>query len=1018
MRKRILLILLLLILPLSVSASTMSLKVDCPDSVNSGETFSCTVSLTQSGGVKNVSGNFHYDGLTYNNFDKNGDYDESNISSTSFSLTKSSGFDSEYTLGNLSLTMPDDAVDNNTYNIYLKNNSGKDLNDNNIVVMNTVDTIRVKSRNNDLKKLSVSGSDINFNPDTLIYNVETNSATISISATAKDIRAKVTGAGLKTLNYGLNTYNIIVTPETGNIKTYTININRNDTRNGDSSLSNLEVSKISFDFNPNIYTYNLETENSSATITATPNNSKSKVTGTGIKSLSDGLNTFDIKVTAENGNQSIYTLNITKTINALSDATLSKLSVTGTNIAFSPNIYTYNLETENSSVVISATPNNSKSKVEGIGTKSLNYGLNTFNIKVTSPNNTKKTYTLKINRIDSRSDNTKLSSLKVSNINFDFDSNMYTYNLETENSSITITAVPVNNKSKVTGTGIKSLSNGLNTFDIKVTAENGNQNVYTLNITKTTNVLSDATLSQLNVTGIDINFSSNMYTYNLETENSSVTITATPNNSKSKVEGIGTKSLSYGLNTFNINVTSPNNTKKTYTLKIYRNDARNDNTKLSSLKVSNINFDFDSNQYTYNLETNSSAVSITATPINSKSKVNGAGSKNLNVGLNTFEITVTASNNSVGTYILNIYRNTSTNSNVSLSKISIPNLSFTFASNILNYNLKTTLDEIVINAESNTKDAVITGTGTKKLTSGQNLFEIKVSKGESSKIYKLYINKVSNETNIIENGEEEKNDVETSTRPKLSQLAVTSGVINFNPDILKYNIEVKEEYVNVIAKSNNDSDIITGTGLKKINIGLNVLEVKVTNEENRSTSYLLNITRKKVNNETEKGEEKENIDNNNNKKGNNNNNNNSNNVSNEIPEEVLSSNANISNIIIKDHEFNYNKDVKSYTLITNYEVLDIEVILEDSKAGVEISGNYDLKTGSKIVISAFAVDGTVNSYEINIENVVTNENIKVNKKSLTLEQIIILIILFILILILLFIIIRRKSKKVDNTNKK
>ena len=365
---------------------------------------------------------------------------------------------------------------------------------------------------------------------------------------------------------------------------------------------------------------------------------------------------------------------------------------------------------------------------------------------------------------------------------------------------------------------------------------------------------------------------------------------------------------------------------------------------------------------------------------------------------------------------MNIYRNTSTNSNVSLSKISIPNLSFTFASNILNYNLKTTLDEIVINAESNTKDAVITGTGTKKLTSGQNLFEIKVSKGESSKTYKLYINKVSNETNIIENGEEEKNDVETSTRPKLSQLAVTSGVINFNPDILKYNIEVKEEYVNVIAKSNNDSDIITGTGLKKLNIGLNVLEVKVTNEQNRSTSYLLNITRKKINDEPKeiKEEEKENIDNNNNKKGNNN----SNNVSNEIPEEVLSSNANISNIIIKDHEFNYNKDVKSYTLITNYEVLDIEVILEDSKTGVEISGNYDLKTGSKIVISAFAVDGTVNSYEINIENVVTNENIKVNKKSLTLEQIIILIILFILILILLFIIIRRKSKKVDNTNKK
>ncbi len=84
------------------------------------------------------------------------------------------------------------------------------------------------SKDNYLKSLSVVGYDItpSFNKDTTSYSLEVPNdiRSIEVKATVNDVKAKLSGTGLKELTEGINKINITVTAENGNVKTYTINV--------------------------------------------------------------------------------------------------------------------------------------------------------------------------------------------------------------------------------------------------------------------------------------------------------------------------------------------------------------------------------------------------------------------------------------------------------------------------------------------------------------------------------------------------------------------------------------------------------------------------------------------------------------------------------------------------------------------------------------------------------------------------------------------------------------------------
>lgn len=96
------------------------------------------------------------------------------------------------------------------------------------------------------------------------------------------------------------------------------------------------------------------------------------------------------------------------------------------------------------------------------------------------------TKTIKINVI-SPSKNNYLSSIKVGDYSISpkFDKDTLEYNLEVENDvrSITIDATKEDSTASVKGLGEVSLEEGINSFEIVVTAQNGSKRTYTLNIT-------------------------------------------------------------------------------------------------------------------------------------------------------------------------------------------------------------------------------------------------------------------------------------------------------------------------------------------------------------------------------------------------------------------------------------------------------------------------------------------------------------------------------------------------------
>ena len=86
----------------------------------------------------------------------------------------------------------------------------------------TVNVTKPKSGNNNLSSLSVDGSSVSgFSAGKTSYSLGTTKAnSITIAASAEDSAAKVSGTGSKSLKYGKNTFNVVVTAENGSKKTY------------------------------------------------------------------------------------------------------------------------------------------------------------------------------------------------------------------------------------------------------------------------------------------------------------------------------------------------------------------------------------------------------------------------------------------------------------------------------------------------------------------------------------------------------------------------------------------------------------------------------------------------------------------------------------------------------------------------------------------------------------------------------------------------------------------------------
>ncbi len=218
--------------------------------------------------------------------------------------------------------------------------------------------ISILSNINTLSDLKINNETIsNFKSDTTTYSKEVTTSSINITGTLTDSKATVVGFGTKNLNYGTNTFKIVVTSEAGNTREYILNIIRKDTRSSINTLKNLSLSSGTIKFNANTNNYNIQVDENTdkIKITSELTDSKSKyVNGFGNREveLKTGLNKVLIKVMAENESIRTYTLNITRgevktneteTIDTTINCKIKELIIDGYEIDFLPDTLEYDL---------------------------------------------------------------------------------------------------------------------------------------------------------------------------------------------------------------------------------------------------------------------------------------------------------------------------------------------------------------------------------------------------------------------------------------------------------------------------------------------------------------------------------------------------------------------------------------------------------------------------------------------------------------------------------------------------
>ena len=226
-------------------------------------------------------------------------------------------------------------------------------------------------------------------------------------------------------------------------------------------------------------------------IKATKGDANQTITGTGERRLEYGLNRVRVVVSAQDGSSRTYQIMITRTDNRTGDTTLKSLGVSDTSIAYQKDKTTYDatVGVKVESVLITATANDSSATITGTGTKQLNPGLNTFNIKVTSSNGAESTYTINITRsnedINPTLQSSKLKSLRIDNLALELGTKTnYIYSINKETSSLNLNYETESETATVKVEGNENLKSGFNIVKVTVTEKNNDKTEYTIIVYK------------------------------------------------------------------------------------------------------------------------------------------------------------------------------------------------------------------------------------------------------------------------------------------------------------------------------------------------------------------------------------------------------------------------------------------------------------------------------------------------------------------------------------------------------
>ena len=481
-----------------------------------------------------------------------------------------------------------------------------------------------------LSALTLSGIDFGlFDSTTTSYTAQVaNSVSqTTVTPTANDSGAsyviKLGGVtdpdGAVSLSMGSNVITIEVTAEDDETtQTYTVTVTRDAPPSTDAKLSALSLSGIDFGtFASGTTSYTAQVANSvsQTTVAPTVNDSEAsyvvKLGGVtdadGTVSLSVGSNVITVEVIAEDGSTTqTYTVTVTRAAPLSSDATLRSLTLSSIDIGTfdsTTTSYTANVANSVTQTKVAATTKHSSARYvvklggveDGDGDISLAVGGNVITVEVTAEDDsTTQTYTVTVTRAAPPALDAALSALSMSGVDFGaFAPGTTSYTAQVANRVSQTTVTPTLNHSgasyviKLDGEtdsdGVVSLSVGSNVITVEVTAQDGQTTqTYTVTVARAAQLSSDATLSNLSLSGIDFGTfdpTTTSYRARVASDITETTVTPTVNHSAAsyviKLGGLtdddGVISLTEGSNVITVDVTAEDGeTTQTYTVTVAR----------------------------------------------------------------------------------------------------------------------------------------------------------------------------------------------------------------------------------------------------------------------------------------------------------------------------------------------------------------------------------------------------------------------------------------------------------------
>ena len=638
----------------------------------------------------------------------------------------------------------------------------------------TVTVEREKSSNNNLSDIKVDNVSVSgFNKDKLIYNLTVPGATdsVSVSAVVEDTGKATITTDLSNkfnLNFGSNQIDIIVTAENGDLKTYTlfierskrVNANLKDLKINDKTITGFNKSKTIYDLGEVDYnTTALKVEGIAEDELAT-------VLGNGLINLSTGSNTITLTVKAHDTSVSeIYKITVKRKLNddtGIQGITLAGVPAVKDGLNYKVTVPNDVTKADKTNLIV--TVNDPKvetdKKAEYIfnDTELVTTSDNEINILVTAEDGSVRAYTLIVTR--EKSDVALLSNLTVTNGSFlpSFSSNVFEYEVTVpvDVTEFNVTATKLEPNSKVTsGEGHYNISTSEKQIEVTVVSEDETKsNTYILNIKRTKssiNTLSDITVSEGTLTP-EFNSNITSYTVNVDGNISSIDVSATLTDSRATIiSGTGIHSLNVGDNNIVIRVESESGSILDYNINVIR--AKKNINDLSMIKVDGKEIEnFSSDTLEYDLgDVNYSKTKINVEAIlkDVDSSVKGDGEISLKTGDNEIVLTVTAQNGEEKTYKLHVNRIKNDNANLSLLSVMGYTLTPDFDKDTLYYETtveeeKSILTKEEVTAVAEDKNASISKQDNIELsTTVDNIYKVTVTAedGKTIKIYTIKVNR-------------------------------------------------------------------------------------------------------------------------------------------------------------------------------------------------------------------------------------------------------------------------------------